>query len=62
MIKLETQNDELRNKLETKETVKPKRPVARVKPVKYNPFKKTNLVWPKKLETTLSAVRVTVYD
>ena len=41
IIKLESQNDELRNKLVAKQAVKTKRPVAIVKPVKYNPFKKT---------------------
>ena len=40
MKKLESQNDELRAKIERKKTEISKRPIAIVKPTKYNPFKK----------------------
>ena len=40
MRKLESENDELRAKFERKKMEIAKRPIAIIKPTKYNPFKK----------------------
>ena len=40
MKKVESQNEDLRTKFERKKTEISKRPIAIVKPTKYNPFKK----------------------